>query len=298
MLLALAALMLVSTLGVGLLRSATNRSMASRHTLDEAHAAVIAERVEHNIVHWLRNDTSAMRGALRPGWTLLHEHRSGLFAVRVHAIDLSGRLHHDMFRTDACAGLPSVLQPNLLLETPAPARSPRSNNPMPEAPLLEQRVNLPVTESESSWRWFPRRGDIQSETQAVVVSHWITVHGVGALNILTAPVTLLDAALQGHGVDAADHELLLALRQEERSIPAGLAERIVAGRRHSGRNPRAVPLTAQSDAIGVVVTVDHNGTERSTWIVFEHRAASAMSRRGGDARSSPWRTVERRRIPT
>jgi len=296
MVLALAALMLVSTLGVGLLRAAANRSMASRHALNEAHAALVSERIEREILHWLETSPDAPRMIARPGWTLLHEHHSEMLVVHIHALDLTGRLHVGCFATDAAAGLPDPLRSALRDGALPPAARPAARDRTPTSPLLEECLDVSVLALRPPWRLFPSRADVIAGTSDEVASHWVTGYGEGALNIHSAPIPLLDAALIGHGVARRDREEAIALRQEGYPIPRSLANRIISSRRPFEQHPGAVPLTDRCRAMALLITVRGRGADRAWWIAVEHRAAPRAPRRSAH-RQPAWHIVERRRIP-
>lgn len=296
MLLALAALMLISTLGVGLLRSATNRTMASRHALNEAHAGLIAERIEREILHWLETSPDALEMITQPGWTLLHEHHADLQAVHVHAMDLTGRLHFSGFTSKAAAGLPSTLQAALRDHiVPHPARA-APRDAAPPSPLLEECVDISVLERGSPWRLFPRPANVNPEAVDEYAAHWMTGLGDGGLNIHSAPVPLLAAALVGHGVARGDCEQAIALRQDGQPISGSLANRIIVSRRPFEQHSGAIPLTDRCRALALLITVRGNEPERAWWIAIEHRALPRAPRRSADRRPA-WHVVERRRVP-
>jgi hypothetical protein len=157
-------------------------------------------------------------------------------------------------------------------------------------------------------REFPRSKLASGDSDAAVL--WITTRGAEpfALNVDSAPIPLLEAALTGRDPGAAARAL--AARREGLRVPP----EVVATLSGSG-TANATPLTSASNAAGFIVTIrrvgeghpeaeSESGGQRF-WLVAERlgvRRAGAGGAGGGGASgggagggSGGWIIVERRR---
>lgn len=292
LLLALVALSLLSVTGVGVLRSATNASVSSSVDSEEAAARAIVRELTPLLLGWAEEHVElwqAELGAER------HETRdmSKFFSIlgersafvndrhiAIEAIDLSGRLHVSKISTLAATGLHVDLGGALIeIGTPASPGQPR---------LLEQHF-------DPAWPIFPKAAAQDKSERAACL--WITTHGSGALNLSTAPLSLLRAALIG--LDPTVSRRIVEARRKGEPISPEDASGLVRARHAAlGDDPngRLVPLTTRSDSFGFIVSVsaDADGLPPRRWWVV---AAEVVATDRGRPRRPEWRVVEWRRIP-
>lgn len=318
MLLALAALAIVVPAGAAALRSASARATESSGSLDEERARLAALSIGPALLAWAANQDSSEAAAQdREGLTRILD-REGQDGARliVDAIDLSGRLHIDALETLARNGLP---RPFDQLAAPAPNRA--NENNLEFRPLLPEAIAWSLRhELGASASSFPLPLEGSSDPQEPSVALWITGHGrqqdkgsrarpgrappIPALNIHTAPVELLRAALVGY--EPALARSALEHRERGEPIPPEIAGSLMAASSAAGRGAEEsqrtwslTPLTTRSDAYGFLVAVER-GAGRATWWIVVERSTQA-GRRGGvpSAGRGPvagWTITERRRV--
>ncbi|MBL0922083.1 MAG: hypothetical protein IBJ10_08130 [Phycisphaerales bacterium] len=319
MLLALAALVIVVPAGVAALRSAAARALASSASLDEERARVAALSIGPALLAWAANQDGSQTAPLRRRDGLVRildrEGQDGARIV-VDAIDLSGRLHVEALGTLARSGLPRPLDQ---MTVPAPTR--REATSADPIPLMPEAIAWSVRrELDATAPTFPLSGAGNADSLEPAVALWVTDHGrrqnagararpgqtptIPALNIHTAPIELLRAALVGY--DPAPARSALECRERGEPIPPEVAGSLAAASRaggrgagESGRSWSLTPLTTRSDAYGFLVAVERGATRVTWWIVAERSMQAA--RRGsmtsaGRGPASGWTITERRRV--
>ncbi len=332
MLLALAALAIAVPAGALALRGAASRAVESSTRLDEERARLAALSLGPALLRWASEQEGS--GASAPvgadgSVRILEQPATGAEGSRVvvDAIDLSGRLHIDALGTLGRNGLP----PPLDQLSPAPALGPAPSPAPGITSMLPDRGegDAPLYPEAMAW-WaldragavvssFPTRSDAEERDLAPSVVHWLAGPGHGAaadrrrraaqparptaLNIRTAPIELLRAALVGY--DPALARTAMACRERGEPIPAEVVGSLVAA---SGRaTPTGAmsvsggggggwvrtPLTARSAAYGFIVSVERAGGRVSWWVVAERSPPGA---RRTDPALGGWTITERRRV--
>ena len=319
MLLALAALAIVVPAGVAALRGASNRAVESSTSLDEERARLAALSIGPALLAWAANqDNSEAAAQDREGLRRILD-RDGQDGARliVDAIDLSGRLHVDALGTLARNGLP---RPFDQLAVPKSNRAADSSS-LKALPLMPEAIAWTVRhELGASASSFPLSGTGSGDHPEPIVALWITGHGrqqnngararpglappTPAINIHTAPIELLRAALVGY--DPALSRSALECRERGEPIPPEVADSLTAassaaarGAGERGRTWSLTPLTTRSDAYGFLVAAER-GAGRATWWIVAERSMQA-GRRGGVASAgrgpvTGWTITERRRV--
>jgi hypothetical protein len=271
LLLALGALVAVTTLGAAALRAATTARLVGVADRDTAEAAQLVRDLEPALLAWL--GSGAISG--HSDWAPVFASVRGSVGVTVHAVDLSGRLRIDRLESFAAMGLPQTLRMAELDE------------------LLERPAATPALVEEVA---------IAARCDAFPISHagapafdaatWLTAYGDGALNVRTAPLPLLEAALRGADPSAA--RLLLVARQTGEPIPPAVMASIQR-RTAAGDADRLVALSTGSTAAAFLVTIEHGRVARRWWLVAELGDPRAIDDARRRARPQ-WRWMERRRI--
>ena len=147
---------------------------------------------------WL-HDPANPADTLDDWTTVLDAEQSGM-RVAVRAIDCSGRLRLDLLDSAAARGLPSELKNLDAVATKDLTRT----DPI----LLNMVSGVPYD--------LPTMHDTEPSDTA---AHWLTPFGSGALNLNTAPMPLLTAALVG--LDPRASRQILQARQTSSPIPRG-----------------------------------------------------------------------------
>jgi len=319
MLLALAALAIVVPAGVAALRSASAWATESSFSLDEERARLASLSIGPALLAWAADQDSSEAASAEDREGLMRildrEEQDGSRLV-VEAIDLSGRLHIDALGTLARNGLPP---PFRQLAIPEPNSAEEASAEF--MPLLPEAVAWSLRhELGASAPSFPLSAAGSGDHPEPIVALWITGHGrqqdkgsrarpgrappIPALNIHTAPVELLRAALVGY--DPALARSALEHRERGEAIPPEIAGSLTAassaagrGAEESRRSWSLTPLTTRSDAYGFLVAVERGAT-RATWWIIAERSTQAGRRPGlanaGRGPLTGWTITERRRV--
>jgi len=293
LLVALIVVMSVSTLAVGLLQRSLNGTTESEFLLRSTRARLLADDLTPMLLEWAAAETdNVFRDADAPeSWVSVFESNAGEVSIQVHAIDCSGRLHTDRLDTFARLGLPSQLQRLRHASVRAPG--------FKDAPNLQPLLETYASEltNQQPIAIFPDLFDQATQADQPVLTRWITTHGDGALNVNTAPVPLLQAALRG--LDPSTAREILALRKAGEAVPASLIQTRSGDTNDSSKQLR---LTTTSSAVGFIVTVSDRSSRHRWWIVAERLAGSQPQGPLGAAYGAnantigAWRITERRRI--
>lgn len=201
------------------------------------------------------------------------ERESHTLTARV--IDLSGRLHVDQLESNAARGLPEDFGSLRAHEASEKLAS------LGIRPTIDSLLTDP-NGSDQSVRMFP---SIDGNADGTSRCEWVTTAGSGALNVRTAPLPLLIAALEGTSPTVAAK--VLTLRRANEPIPSEL---IGALARNNRSDPASVWLTGASSALGAIITLQTQGMVARWWMVLE------FSRDPNSRRGPRWRTIEFRRI--
>lgn len=309
LLIALVAVSIVTVGTVGALRSSAAGLAASGGAVFEAQAEALARDLEPVALAALTERGDALfTDAADPSSLvdIIEGAREGV-TVRVRALDLSGRLHIAHVRSFAGDGLPEPLQ---ALRGSAPRSGESSGANATLAGVLAAAAEAGADlSSVSEWPAHDTKPHSDSDLPAATI--WLTDHGGGALNLATAPLELVRAALKGRGRDPGAAKQILLARERGDPIPSDAVSRLNVRPQGGALVGRLVPLTTTSDAVAFVISVESGGRLARWWVVVESGRAS--SRRGTiDERyqrslpslgepvkpSAPgrWSVVERRRI--
>ncbi len=293
LLVSLVVVMSVSTLAVGLLQQAQSGSTASEFNTRSTQARLLVTDLTPRLLEWAAAETdSVFRAADDPsGWVPVFETDTGSLAIRIDAIDCSGRLRIDRLSTFARMGLPAPLQQLQVNQI----REPNFKETKELRPLLESFANH--TPDRSAIEAFSKSHTSTAQPGTIVLADWVTTHGSGALNITTAPLPLLKAALRSQ--DPSSAREILALRESGGPIPPSLIQQ---SSNSASDSSKRLTLTTTSSAVGFILTVTDHGSEQRWWIVAEQLTASQLrgalsAAYGADVSAiSSWRITERRRI--
>lgn len=279
LLIALVAVSIVSVGTVGALRSSASGLAASGGAVFEAQAEALARDVEPIALALLTEKGDALfASAPDPSGLVevLRDGRGGV-GITVQALDLSGRLHIAHVRSFAGDGLPEPLQALM-------ASAPRSAGPSSAGVPLSETLSAAAgagADLSSVTEWPAHAPRLHPEGDPTPVAMWLTEHGSGALNIATAPIELVRAALRGRGRDPGAARQVLLARERGDQVPADAVAKLNARPQAGGIGERFVPLATTSDAVALVITVESGGRVARWAIVVE---AGAKPRRGaGDA---------------
>lgn len=293
LLVALIAVVTVSTLAVGALQRSVNGSTEAELLLRSKQARLLVEDFTPQLLEWAAEDGSDVINASDDpaGWVPIFESDSGALKVRIHAIDCCGRLHIDRIDTFARLGLPHEIQ----RLSSSNGLKPKFRDAPDLQPLLETLASsLSGQERISTFPDPARSGDL---AETIYLADWITTQGDGALNVNTAPIPLLRAALRGLDPEAA--RSILGLRESGEPIPAALIRSTDRDQKDSAKR---VPLTTTSSAIGFIVTTTELSSRHRWWIVAERLSrAKSQGSTGQTYGADPsaigaWRITERRKI--
>lgn len=275
LLLALLVVTVLSTAAVASLRVASNGAIAARFALDEARATSTIESLLPELRAWAGRQQALPRVGtpVHPGTDgLLSADRSDWSDVlvdepflRVHAVDLSGRLpwrfaasvpgsHGD---ADGQGLAPEVREraeaiSRALAEVPPQKTSSTGGSFARWNPLGEPFIDAlhPSTGTPGLPDWSLRSGRATS------------------INIRTAPLDVLSAVIRDGGVDQGTARELVAARNkagQQGELPAELCRRAIETRARFNREAepgeRRVDLTDRTDAYGVIVglRLPHDG---------------------------------------
>lgn len=287
LLMALLALSIVSAAAVAMLRAGTDASLAARSRGQQAQCEVIIESLTPYLVEWLstppkaeERDTTKQSSdepaRLGPGMNTVMNRDFRAMQVKVDAIDLSGCLHTrhlDAFAADGLTEPLRVLRAADFDSKSVFRRRPRTEPDIP--PVLAEAMAVLAAQRAGGTRTpidaFPPRDETEN-AQTLTVAEQLTSLGDGALNVRTAPLPILEAAL--HGRDPSAAAQLLDLRRAEQPIPdqliASLSRPAEADRSSARDEPdRYVPLTGRSSAVGFLIRIDLGGSLRRWWIACE-----------------------------
>ncbi len=291
---------------VAALSTARSASTASDRAVSFEQARVLIADLDPMLVEWVDRhadtppsgggegeppvDPSGLRSLYVGGPTPDEASESPTLALHVEALDLSGRLHVRHHGSFARLGLPPRLMEvceRVAPHTP-PSRSTPGELPPPTLDHVLDRAASPLHESVAV---YPPAID---NPERVVAAMWLTTLGAGALNLNTAPIPLLEAALQG--ADGALRAQAVAARRAGEVIAPAIARQLIRDRatrieRHGGGTGETsgglVPLTDRSDAYAFLITVEAGVARHRWWLTYERRRGD-----GGEA----WRPIERRLI--
>lgn len=317
LLVALVCLSVVSLAGVSLLRLAFDASMTARRDAAVREAETLAADAENIALAWLASGAGAGTsgaggggfgaipdGVDRSGFVRIASLHDDALTLTIDAIDLSGRLHvshlrdHPRLRAAlplAYQGLDDASLQRLATTARPAARAGRLAAAADPAPLLREIVAMT---GRADAREFSPLGEVTAAgSLGESACEWLTTRGGAphALNVNTAPLQLLEAALAGR--DPAAAARALAARQEGKPVPPDARAALALTRGRSGE--ALVPLSSSSSTAGFLVTVRIHSTTTRWWIVAEPAPGSRTS--GGGAGASGggggggWLVVERRR---
>jgi hypothetical protein len=122
-------------------------------------------------------------------------------------------------------------------------------SPFPPTPIVDRTR----TEKVAALRW-------PNSLEAVIGAH-VATHSHGRLNVSTAPVDVLDAALREDGRGGLD--AVVAARAEHRQVPVP-----VAAKRSSDQEMRGVEFVSTSDCFAFRVDAGVGRVRRSRWLVY------------------------------
>lgn len=285
MILTLLAVLVLSSAGLTLVRTAATFTLESRQSLFETRARMTANDLRAVLVGWVaeharspRTDPNSLDAAP------LNIAVDG-YEVRVEPIDLGGCLHA-----------------RWLAHAPSIASS---------LPVEFRRVSVPAEFAALDWKTaepherptleelLPRSARLvwKAPTGANTsngLCHWVTTAGDGVLNIQSAPIDLLSSALAAAGVRPPDIRSILESRRAHTPIDPGAAARAIAAAaqrvdRHSGD---AVPLTLRAGPWGFLVTVSQDHQKARWWAQVEETHTKAPA-----ARRIQWAVTQFRRVP-
>ncbi|MCB9848561.1 MAG: hypothetical protein H6814_09120 [Phycisphaeraceae bacterium] len=293
LLIALLVLVTVSTLTVGAIRAAFDGSAEVNQMLQLRQVDSLVDDLAPPLLEWAARDADGWIASQDDpsGWAPVFQAESDGLMVRVHAIDCSGRLRVDRLGTFAGLGLPSEIQRLRVGHVSAPEFGDLKNL----RPLLESFAgSLASPHVVAAFPgWF---GEAPPHDRAVLVE-WVTTHGDGALNVATAPLPLLQAALRG--LDPAAVREILRRRRDGEPIPRSL---IQTPDRDEQSGAKRVRLTTSSSAIGFMISAESRGVRLRWWVVAERLPADQLDGSIGVAYNADkntigaWRITESRRI--
>lgn len=274
LLLVIVALSIVTAAATGALRASANALSAAHRSVFEVQAEALARDMEPVLLDALREGADALfpiEGDPSAPAALLRTGR-GAVRVSVDALDLTGRLHAMHLGSLADAGLPEALQP--LSGSRGSLETRRTAHGVESLPLTLEQV---IAENGLS----PTVGGVRVHPPSLggldAAALWITTRGRGALNVRTAPMPLLRAAVRGRDPGAARE--VIDAREHGRAIPPDAVVRLSRAPRHgAGAEPRFVPLTATSDAVAFIVTIEAAGRRARWWSVAEPKRAGSVPR--------------------
>ncbi|MCA9304922.1 MAG: hypothetical protein R3B46_02025 [Phycisphaerales bacterium] len=296
LLLALLALSVVAAASISMLRTGTDASLGSRARAQSVECDLIIESITPHLLGWLSLDAddAAREGeplpALGPGLNRVMDQQHGGVRVTVDAIDLSGCLHIRYIDSFAAGGLSELLRSLGSRELQPSTTNRRADDISP--PVLPETIaglaSARAVSIDDHVDAFPSRVTADESLQAsdACVVMQLTTLGDRALNVRTAPMPILEAALIGR--DPAIAGQILDLRHSGRPIPDQLIIRLAMSNepgsregirvqdrtgKNSGsegnRGGRYVPLTGASSAAGFIVTIRHKGAMRRWWVSCE-----------------------------
>lgn len=271
LLMALLALSVVSAVSVSMLRAGADASLSAHARVQRLECRLLIETLVPHLLKALSeiDRSSEEHPGIGPGLITLLEESSGDARATVRAIDLSGRLHVRSLDSFAAGGLDG--SPLQLLRSADFTTT--TNIKVDDPPVLEETIAALVSErSGEPVDAFPSRRDGGTNRSADAVAMLVTGYGDGRLNVRTAPMPILEAAL--HGRDPAASHRLLDLRRAGAPIPDAAVNALGGPDRHAGNaggqdHDRFVPLTGVSSAVGFIVAIEHPGALRRWWLVAE-----------------------------
>lgn len=332
LLLVLILLIAIAALGPSLLSRAWSANTEASLAAQRFTSATLADDTAIAIASWL---SSAPRPAsdenhpvIGPGWINIADRSfpsstgnaswrnepSGIAITdqpirhRAWGIDLAGRAHVRHAGAFAADAIPVSIANAIDREAVDRAierRASQQQEPSPlPPPLLESllRRGTPVAN-------FPSDPDQKTESETALTTWW-TTHGSGSLNIATAPLPILEAALLG--LDPLHTSAVLDARRAGQPPPATSTAALIQARSRQIADEdatRLIPLTDRSDAVGVLVETTFASHINRTWFVLtppgtnENRTAQQQLRRRGNRpvesteSSPPWQIVLRQTIP-
>ncbi len=297
LLMALLVLSVVSAVSVSILRAGADASLSSRARVQRLECRLLIEALAHRLLSALSeiDQSSEDHPRIGPGINDLLEEVIGETRITVRAIDLSGRLHVRSLDSFAAGGLDG--SPLRLLR--AADFATLTNTKDDDPPVLEETIAaLASGRSGEPVNAFPSRHSEgpseQNRGEAdASVAMLLTGHGDGGLNVRTAPLPILEAAL--HGRDPAAAHRLLDLRRAGAPIPDSVVNALSGPARSAGTageqdHDRFVPLYGVSNAVGFIVAIEHPGALRRWWLVAER------GQRGHRNGANGWTLRSARRI--
>ncbi len=279
LLIALVAVSIVTVGTVGALRSSASGLAASGGAMFEAQAEALARDLEPIALALLTDKGDALfTSAPDPSGLVevLRDGRSGV-SITVQALDLSGRLHIAHLRSFAGDGLPAPLQA-------LRASASRSREPSEASVSVTEALSAAAEAGAdllSVTEWPTHAARPHSLGDPTPAAMWLTERGGGALNIATAPIELVRAALRGRGRDPGAARQVLLARERGEPVPADAVARLNARPQAGGIEERLVPITTTSDAVALLISVESGG-RLARWVIVVE-AGGGPRRRGGDA---------------
>ena len=310
LLLSLAALVTMSIVVTGIVRITANSAIAERRQAFEREASALVQELTLQLPGVLP-DLSPLPGP--DPWIRIIDSTNDNLQIRVHGIDLSGRLHIKYLDTLARLGLPSSLQniyPDdaesgipVLLEELAQTTDDVRVFPSPGEALYSsddpQYEQNDVSKGDPRFVFHrpdagasdtPGEPPVELVTLRTILCEWITVVGPGYLNVNTCPMDLLKEALSDADATAA-HECIL-LREESKPVPDDVVMRLgelpnlgqVNGKNNvlTG-DENKIRFTNKSLALGLLVEVSNDVMNRRWWMTLERKHGK-------------WIIIEKRRI--
>ena len=264
LLLVLIALAVISAGSAALVSHSSQALTTSRASLSVAEASWIARDVQPAMITWLDSGSVAgEKSGQFAEFRIIREFETQDILVTIRAIDLSGRIHVDLLKTELRSVLPLDV----------------------EARLKTKTDSWPGDETLAEY--FDYSNSMKPLSSLRILT-WLTTFGDGRLNIRSADHALLEIALAG--AESSIARSILDRRRAGEPIPHSLAKRAIT----TGPNSRqdALPLTDQSSAMGFLVSITRHGTTRTWWTVYEYIADTGVSGR----RQYAWALAEHRLI--
>lgn len=280
MILVLLAVLVLSGAGLTLVRTSASFSNLARHELFERRSRITANDLREVLVAWV--DQRSSSGGKQSGTEELQLSIDGC-DIEVETVDLAGCLHAK-YLAGASSLLYSLPSEFHTLSIPKAYASLDWEKAIPE-----ERPTLEELSSSNSFYIWGTQGDARSPR----LCQWITTAGRGSLNIHTAPLDLLSAAMTAAEVEASDARRVIKARSENHAIDPTVAARAVIVAQQAHRtNGKVIPLTTREGPWGFLVTVKEDRQQARWWVEVEEVRAKHTS-----TPRHRWKVTQFRRVP-